>query len=276
MLKSIIEYEDYRQYMQDFYEDRKRTGAFTWREFAKRAGFSSPNFIKLVCEGKSGLSPLSVERVASVMGFVGIERVYFRSLVMFSQAKKDSDKKNAYKEMCDIAGAHRVRLLEGEAYAFYESWKNTVIRELAPMMPGAKPLEMAKMCIPSITAAEVSETLSFLVKAGFLEKDGEGYRQANKSVAASAAALPMLVRSMHKQMSDFAKESMDKVSVEERNISGVTVGIDREDYEKIVGEIEELRRKVVAIATEKNSAEQVYHLNLQFFPLTRNTIGGEK
>ena len=52
-MKSILEYKDYRLYIQDYYDERKRLGAFSWREFCNSAGFSSPNFLQLVCKGES-------------------------------------------------------------------------------------------------------------------------------------------------------------------------------------------------------------------------------
>ena len=55
-MKPIVEYDDFRKYMRDFYEDRKRCSAFSWREFSKKAGFSSPSYMKVVCDGKSKLS----------------------------------------------------------------------------------------------------------------------------------------------------------------------------------------------------------------------------
>ena len=137
-MKSVIEYEDYRLFMNDYYQWKKRTSAFSWREFTKKGGFTSPNYMKLVCEGKSGLSKAGIERAADAMNLIGAEREYFRQLVKFGQSKKDSDKKAAYSEMKEIASAHKVRVLEGESVSFYESWKYPVLRELAPLMPRAK------------------------------------------------------------------------------------------------------------------------------------------
>ena len=54
MMKSVIEYKDYREYVLDYYRERKRTSAFTWREFAKIAGFASGSYLKLVCDGGRG------------------------------------------------------------------------------------------------------------------------------------------------------------------------------------------------------------------------------
>lgn len=38
-MNQVTEYMDYRAYMRDFYEERKRSSVFSWREFAKLAGF---------------------------------------------------------------------------------------------------------------------------------------------------------------------------------------------------------------------------------------------
>lgn len=272
MLKSIIEYEDYRKYIHDFYEERKRTGAFTWRDFSTLAGSSSASFLKMVCDGKNGLSKQGVERVANAMALTGNELAYFRALVTFCQSKKEEERKEAYKTMQEIASENKVRVLEGESFKFYESWQYPVLRELAPMMPGAKPLEMAKRCMPSITAADVRSSLDFLVKSGFLKRTADDtYELCDKVLKVSSAAIPLAVRSMHKQMADFAKEAMDKVPSEKRDFSGVTIGIDQEGFDEIVAELKELRKKAISIATKKSNGNNVYRLNLQFFPLTKET-----
>ena len=67
-MKPITEYQDYRRYMQEFYEEEKRNSAFTWREFARLSGFVSPTYLKLVCEGKTRLKNDGVDRTARAMG----------------------------------------------------------------------------------------------------------------------------------------------------------------------------------------------------------------
>ena len=95
-MKPITEYQDYREYMRDFYEERKRSSLFSWREFSKLARFSSPNYIQLVCEGKSRLSKNGVEKVADAMGLAGADRDYFVAMERFGDAKSDSKKIQAF------------------------------------------------------------------------------------------------------------------------------------------------------------------------------------
>ena len=269
MMKSVIEYEDYRSFMNDYYRWKKQTSAFSWRDFTKKGGFTSPNYMKLVCEGKSGLSKTGVERAADAMDLVGAEREYFRLLVKFGQAKKDADKKAAYTEMKEIASAHKVRVLEGESMSFYESWKFPVLRELAPMMPGAKPLDIARACGNAFSAEEVRNALAFLTRAKFLKKTADNvYEQVDRSLQMSVAAMPVLVREMHKEMASFAKDAVEKYPVDERNFTGVTMGIDDEDYAEILKELEKCRKRIISIASAKKGGNRVYRLNMQLFPLT--------
>ena len=86
-MKPIIEYSDFRQYMRDYYEERKRRSAFSWREFSKITGFSSCSYMKVVCDGKSKLSKIGVERVGAAMGLAGFEMEYFRAMVQYGQAE---------------------------------------------------------------------------------------------------------------------------------------------------------------------------------------------
>ena len=256
--------------MRDFYEERKRSSLFSWREFSKLAGFASPNFMQLVCEGKSRLSKTGVEKVADAMGLAGADRDYFFAMERFGDARSDSMKLQAFNEMQKIAKENRLRVVDAEAFKYFESWVNPVLRELAPIMPGAKPLELARQCYPVVSAAEVRHSLDFMCHAEFLKKVGEdAYEQTEKVVTGSTEAIPLALRSMNRQMSKFATEAIDEVPPEKRHITGVTFGISEETYQWLVQKLETLRQQVVAMAAKEKEYDKVYRLNLQLFPLTK-------
>jgi uncharacterized protein (TIGR02147 family) len=276
-MKPVIEYQDYHAYLSDYYEERKRTSAFSWREFAKIAGFVSPSYLKDVCSGKTNLSKVTMGRVASAIGLVGHEVTYFEAMVQFGNAKTDEVKKKFLEQMQSIALDHKVRIVDKDAFEYYDSWKNPVVRELAPIMPCAMPGEIAKMCTQEISALEVRKSLAFLERAGFLKQVGENvYVQTEKSVEGSKEGLPLAIRSMHREMGNLAVDSLDRFTANERNVTGVTMGIDRETYERIVHELDECRKRITAMAEECCNIKQVYRLNLQFFPLSKEVEKNEE
>ncbi|SHK76902.1 MULTISPECIES: TIGR02147 family protein [unclassified Fibrobacter] len=274
-MKDVLEYTSYRQYIADYYAEKKAKSAFTWQEFAKSAGFSSPVYLKYVSDGRFNLSENAVARVASAMSLADYEQEYFRELVNFDHAKTDEEKKIFFNKMLAIADSHKVKIIEADSYRFFEDWKNPVLRELAPSMPGAKPLALAHACRPKITAAEVSDSLNFLLKANLLQKNEDGnYVQTEKSVTTGPlTATPVAVRTLHHQMGELALEAIEGVAQSERHFSGLTLGITRDAYDEIVQEIAECRKRIIAIARRSDVTEEVYRLNMQFFPLTKKSVG---
>ena len=269
-MKEIVEYTDYRKYILDYYEERKRSSVFSWQKFAQDAGFSSAVFLKYVCEGKKNLSVGSAGSVASAMGLAGYEQTYFVLMVSYAHAKSDKAKRATFEERCALAKAHKMRVLGNDEFDYFKSWKNPVLRELAPHMPGAKPLEMARACSPSITAAEVTETLNFLVKLKLLKRDRDGnYHQTDKTITmGDMDVVPVAARELQRQMGEFAIKAID-LPLSERTMSGFVLGLTERSYERIRKEMADFYRRVVAIATEDDETERVYRMNMQLFPLSK-------
>ncbi len=277
-MKLVMEYNNFRLFMRDFYSERKDRSGFTWRDFAKAAGYSSPVFLKLVCDGKANLSEVGIERVAQAMGLVGIDLQYFRLLVVFNQSKDSTEKKKIYKDMRTLASDNSVKLVGEEEYDYYETWRNPVIRELAPKMKGATPAKMAEQFEFGVNTADVKKSLAQLQDLGLLKKDKDGnFVQESRSITTGSLDVTSLaIRDMHRQMGNLAVKALDEVPVNERDISGMTLGVSEIAYQKIVQEIADFRRRIGAIVMEDSGNERVYRMNVQLFPLTKDFIDGGK
>lgn len=268
-MKPIVEYKDYRQYMREFYEERKRSSYFTWREFASLSGFVSPTYLKLVCDGKTRLSKPGVAKVARAMGLEGFDYTYFALLVKFGNAKNEVEKESALQELEREARMNKIRIVDADAIRYYESPMYPIVRELAPLMPAATFGEMASKIKTAATAVDVREVLQFLVRADLLRRREDGsYEQTQKAVKGSKEAIPFAIRGMNRKMAELAVDSIAGDSADKRHFSSVTMGIDGPTYERISREVDDFRKRIVSMANECRKIDQVYQLNLQVFPLT--------
>jgi len=271
-MQAIVDYDDYREIIRDYYLEKKSRFPFSWRLFAQKAGFSSPNFVKLVCDGKSGLSLKSAEKIAHAIGITGVEQEYFKKLVLLNQSQNSAERKKLSIEVALLKQSLKIRVLKKESSNFYSSWRHQVLRELIPMMHGASNADIASKCRGFVTENEVDESKKMLAQNGYIVQDDKGcFSQANSILVASSEALPKEVRSMHKKMAEFAYEAIDDIPVNERNFSGITMGIDEECYSEITKEIDNFRKKIISIITANKSGNRVYRMNLQLFPLTDRT-----
>ena len=274
-MKPVMEYQNFRIYMRDFYTERKSRSGFTWRDFAKAAGYSSPVFLKLVCDGKSNLSEVGVERVASAMDLVGIDLRYFRLLVAFNQEKDSTKKKSIFKEMRALAKENSMEMVGEDQFDYYDSWVNPVVREMAPQMNNATPAQIADRLAFETKTEEVKKALALLQKVGLLKKGQDGFEQAAKSITTGNLEVASLsVREMHRQMGELAVRALDEIPVKDRDISGLTLGISENAFYRISKEIADFRRRVTSIVLNDSGESRVFRLNVQLFPLTKEFKGG--
>lgn len=268
-MKPITEYVDYREYMRDYYGERKRISYFSWREFAKLAGFTSSGYLKLVCDGKTRLSRVGAVKVAGAMGLAGFSSQYFCLLVEYCDESDEKVRLEIYSRMRALVEENGVRILGAEAFDYFKSWVNLVVRELAPIMPGAKPSEIAKMCVPEVTAGEVRNALTLMVQAGLLQLKPDGsYVQTNKGLSGNPQLISSAILALQKQLAMLAADAIDYTSREDRNISGLTFGVDEKTLWHLSEEVDRFREKVKGILSKVESYDRVYRLNLQLFPLS--------
>ena len=256
--------------MQDFYECRKKNSAFTWRRFAMLAGFSSSGFLKLVCDGKTRLSKIGVEKVLPAMNLSGTQADYFREMVTFCDSSNPDLRQAAFEKMMQIAQGNKIEFLESKSFAYFSSWVNPALRELAPIMKGATPLEMGHALIPPIPAADARKSLELQESLGVLKKDECGnYVQTSVGISSSREVVSATVVNMQKQYANLASDALRRFSRRERHISGVTMGLDKEAYERLTEELDAFRKKVASIVSNVKKYDCVYRMNLQLFPLSK-------
>jgi uncharacterized protein (TIGR02147 family) len=268
-MPSVFAYSDYRAFMRDAFAEKKASSRFSWREFAKRAGYASPVFLKLVAEEKSSLSAEGIERVGLALGLTDKEQEFFRLLVPFTHETNNAKKQRLFNEMRKIALICKSQVIEANLYDYYKEWYHSVIRELAPNVSSES--EISKLLVPKIPLPQVKASVALLLKLGLLEKDSAGkYRQTNKHLTTGENISSMAVRKHHENMGALAVAALESVSKDERDISGITMGLSKEGFEAVKAELLNFRRKIKEIAAQSECEEEsVYRINLQLFPLSK-------
>ena len=268
-MKPISDYDNYRTYIRDFYEERKLMTGLSWRGFNKMAGYASTKFLKLVCDGKSKLSCVGAARLSKVMGLSKIQTSYFLALVTYCNSPVEKKRQAALEQMHTLAKDDRVRVVGGDGYEYFKNWWNPVLRELAPRIANATPSKIANMLHESVTPENVKKSLDFLVQAGFLKERRNRYVQSDKAILGSSEKIPRAIRGMHRQMARLAEKAVEAFPVTERNFWGMTVALNRAAYAQIVSELDFCRKKIAAIVSAAEDCDRVYRVNLQLFPLTK-------
>jgi uncharacterized protein (TIGR02147 family) len=267
---SVFDYLDYREFLRGAYRDLKqRQRGFSYRWFARRAGMSSPNFLKLVIDGQRNLTPQSAEKFAHALGLSSNETAFFRELVGFNQAATAAEK-NRYFERIGSYRRHRaVRALERQAFEYLSRWYYPAVRELVSCQGFREDSEwIAANLIPPITPAEARRALDVLLHLGLLERGEDGALQQGEPLLSTGPEVRSLaVGNFHRQMMERASRAIDEVSPEHRDISGVTVSLSARGFQMLKEKIIALRAEFLELSAQEKHATRVIQFNFQVFPL---------
>lgn len=266
----MFDYLDYRAFLRDAYEDlKKRQRGFSYRWFSRRAGMSSPNFLKLVIENQRNLTAESTEKFAQALGLGDKESAFFRELVGFNQAATAAEK-NRYFERIGSYRRHRaVRSLERQAFEYLSHWYYPAIRELVSCQGFREDPEwIAKKLIPPITPADARRALDLLLELGLIERAEDGaLRQGDPLLSTGPEVRSLAVGNFHRQMMERASAAIDIVPPERRDISGVTVSLSPKAFKMFKEKIIALRAELLELSAEEKHATRVVQFNFQVFPM---------
>ena len=270
---SIYEYMDYRTFLRELFEKRKADHPFySYRLFSQKAGFKSPNFLKLVVDGKRNLTKESVYRVAKAFGLNKRESDYLENLVFLNQSKTLDEKNHylsrvmKYRVKCDP------KLLETSEYDYYSQWFNPVLCELVTAIDFKNDYKkLANAVLPSITATDAEKSVALLLKLEMIKENEDGtYSRSATSFTTGPQVRSVAVANYHKAMMKLASESIERFPAAKRDITSVTIAVSDETYDNIREKLQSFRREMLELAESDAKPQRVVQLNLQFFPLSED------
>lgn len=271
----VTQFTDFRAYLKAMIAFLKATRrGFSYRSFALKAGFSSPSFLKLVSEGQRNLSSESIERVAEGLGLDRRETEAFEALVELGQAESDARKNRAYAKIAKLAQRDPVKRIEVDQYEAYSKWYTMVLREMA-QLPGfdEDPDKLARRLRFKTRPDDVKRGLDNLERLGLLVRGDDGkLASAERNLSSGPEVRSLSIRNFHRQMLEKAITALDTIPLGQRNISGVTVALNRRQYARVIELIQVLRREILAVAEDvqpDDEPQQVHQLSFALIPLTQ-------
>ncbi len=267
---SVYEYDDYRQYLNALYCHYKQvTQYFSYRYFSNRAGFKSPNFLKLVIDGQRNLTENSIDKVSKAFRMSQAEGVYFRHLVFFCQAQTMKDKNDFAKRMARTRTVQSTHALNQAQLKYYSNWYYIPLRELIGS-PGFKedPNWLSQQFQGEVKPEVLKRAIADLVSLDLVYRDEKGVlRLSHTNLATSNDVLSSLVSGYHLEMISRGGEAIADFAPKDREVSTTCIACSANTVNALKELIRDFRNDVMAIAEQDQSGDLIYQLNIQLFPM---------
>lgn len=267
---NIYNFSDYREFLKDRYRQLKGSDPlFSFRYFSKQAGFGSPNYLKLVMDGKRNLSADAIGKFAKGLRLDNHESEYFRYMVEFNQCESEPKKKVYEAKLLYLRELFKVKTLIPELYDYYHEWYHAAIREMIKKGPMKNdPAVIAQNLVPNITDAEAKGSVDLLKKLGFVGDTANGMLQITETNTIDSASAAMAQKIYYEQMAELAAQSLYTQGPETQDFESLTVSLPVEKIGELRQKIQELIQAVSGSSTGLGG-EAVYQLNIQLFALTK-------
>jgi uncharacterized protein (TIGR02147 family) len=267
-MHGVYSHEDWRAYFQEELERRRKDEEdFTSRQMAVRLGMDPAQLHRIV----HGHTPLPFRYVPAIAEIFRMDRraaAYFEELLRYDRTRSPEEKTRSRERLSALRGV-ATRPVDGGQAGFYGHLRHSVIRSLVGL-GGVKGdgSALGPLCIPPVSGEEARQSVELLLELGLAQRDADGKLRLSESHLTVGHDVPTpVVRKFHRQAIDLAKDALETIPAEDRDISAVTASLDANGLGILRELARELRQKVQALSHATRDPDRVFQLNIQFFPV---------
>ncbi len=282
-LPDLSEYMDYRLFLADFYHAKKTQTKnsirpYSYAIFSAAADIKSPNYLKMIIEGKRNLSLDMIVKFAKACSLNKAQTEEFRLLILFNQADDPADRNYALKKLSEYRVEQKLKLgeLDRKVFDKVPNWIGWIIFAMVDQAGVSfQTNELRDLLRGKASESEISQALENLIKSGELVRDEQtGAISKGVSTEAPDEVPSALVRKLQMQLMYLGLESLYQDSATEREFGSLTLAMTAHEFEELKFKLRQLRKslhKDNSIARMNNKGDRVYQLNLQLFPVTNTS-----
>jgi hypothetical protein len=235
----------------EFERRRTRNQAYSLRSFSRDLAVDASNLSKILSYQKSPGSRLK-KKLGLRLG-LGSEE-----LTDWLEPKSRGVMKDS------VFKSHRL-----EVFEVISGWQHYAILELFRTEKfSAEPRRIAARL--GLTLATCKESLERLEKVGLLGRDKRGRLRLVDDVSSSIldVATSRAHRNQQREILESAIDALDRVPIEHRSQSSITMAIDSRKIEQAKILIKAFRRDLATLLTESATLDEVYQLSVSLYPVS--------
>ena len=225
-----------------------------------------------ILSGKRHIADNAIEDFTSFCKLKKKEALYFETLVNFEKAKTKEQSRIYFEKLISLKDYPST--ITKEFYRYFQKWYYVAIRSLIDIYKfKGNYKSLAQQLNPPITAPEAKEAITLLEKLKFIKKGTDGvYKVTDSHVSTPEKWQDLTVSTYQKETIKMSALSIDRDPKETRDISTITMSLNKECFEDIKEIIRECRiaiiKRVDQIPDDQRN-DRVYQLNLQLIPLSK-------
>lgn len=281
-MPELSQYMDYRKFLADFYafkrdQTKKDIRPYNYQMFSAAANIKSPQYLRLIIEGKRNLSIDMVAKFAKALNLQKEQTEELKKLVNYTQATDPSERNRYLKELMEKRVHQQIKSgeIDSKAWEKVPGWVAWILYSMVDQKNVNFDISQLKQLIgEKATIDEIQDALKKLLEAGELVRDSEsGTIKKARPLMENADNIPVaLVKKLQAELLYLGMESLFQDDPTEREFGTVTLSLTENEFEEIKFKLRQMRKQLTkdnSIARSQGAGDRIYQLNIQLFPVTK-------
>lgn len=270
---TVLQFDNFCDYISyvvspaSHYRDRPRT----LYEWAGRMGYKSPSILSMVMKGQRLPSQDLLVAIAFDLNLSDEESRYLQLLVQLEkEIKKNKDISKTLSYLKKLRGHRNYGTINTNEFAYISNWYYFAVKNLVATKNFKEDYcWISKQFNSKITPAQARQAIVRMLEIGVLTRCENGHLKLPLDGLNTGNDIPsQAFRSHQKEMMERAKEALEEVEMGLRQISSLTLAMNKSKLPSAKKKILEFFEEFSDEFGLKNDADEVFQLNVQFFPHT--------
>lgn len=231
----------------------------------------SRSYFNNVLKGRTSVTSSFVDRFIELLELKTNETKYFRALINYCQSSGSREKEYYFDQLIQLNCTPHTQLNK-DSYLYYKEWYFSAVRALLDIIDFKDDYaSLAKRLAPPITAKQAKSAIALLKKLGIITKNRQGFWTPTDKIISSGDLLrDAVIRQYQIACLEHAKNMLAQDSdVPHRNIT-LTASLSDEAVDRISLKMQQFKSETRSIIQkDEHKASKVYHINLNFFPMSQ-------
>lgn len=267
-----LQYKDYREFLQaHLQQKRAENPAWSYSVWARQLGLRSSSTLIMILNGQRNPGRALVRDLAKYFQMNSEEEQYFTDLVRLTKARTDVELSLSVLKQLEERNPNRgFQLLDENAFNAIANWYFLAIREMIQLPNFQEDAEWisAQLRFP-VQKEKIAAAISIMLRMKLLERDPSG------KLVSTSAHLDTKTDIYNRGLKKFHEETLENaktaISTQEPKIREISGGCFAIRRGAIARAKEMIRGFQVQLCNELEAkdGDEVYQLEIAFFPLTK-------
>ncbi|EQC45545.1 TIGR02147 family protein [Bacteriovorax sp. Seq25_V] len=248
----------------ELFERKKRNHLYSLRSFAKSLDISADSFSRIL----NNKRPLTLDRALSWKDKLNLMDDTYVDFIESVKNYQYQRLDETHKKARQLTERYDYHLLQLDQFELISNWYHIVILNLTELSEfESSPEWIAKKL--GIDVDDTIDAINRLKRLGLLVEDNGKILRTLQRIETPTDTPSQAIRKYHQDNIERALYSLNNDIVELRDISSITMPLDPANLEEAKKRIK-IFRKEMSEFLQTGSGQQVYSLNVQLFPQTRD------